>query len=64
MRNSVTRARVRKRRDVIFRENEDGVWTQTLTEKLSRTGLSTSTNSKVIFSTKKIVYLILLRIEK
>ena len=58
------RARVRKRRDVIFCENEDGVWTQTLTEKLSCTGLSMSMNSKVIFSTKKIVYLILLRIEK
>lgn len=60
----MTRARVRKRRDLIFRENEDGVWTQTLTEKLSRTGLSTSTKSKVIFSTKIFVYLILLRIEK
>ena len=55
---------MRKRRDLIFRENEDGVWTQTLTEKLSRTGLSTSTKSKVIFSTKIFVYLILLRMEK
>ena len=34
----MTRARVRKRRDLIFRENEDGFWvdlTQALTEKLS-----------------------------
>jgi hypothetical protein len=55
--NSVTRARVRKRRDLIFSESEEGFWvdlTQALTEKLSRTGQSTMTKTKSDIFNEKI----------
>jgi hypothetical protein len=48
----VTRARVRKRKDLIFRENDDGVLSGSdrRIEKLSRTGLSTMTKSNKVLT--------------